>query len=119
MSVKGPGVTLDARPRERVDLEGQLSNPAKPLKTLIPQGSRAKPGARKARRTRQKQGAAPRQPASRDELGHYSNPATEPAGAHRSRPADVAPPSSTAEASNDALSRSSGTTRHLPPPLAA
>jgi DNA-binding CsgD family transcriptional regulator len=75
-----------------VDLEGQLSNPDKPLKTLTPQGLEAKTGARQARRTREKQVGTRRQPASRDELGHYSNPATEPAREDRSRPAHVAPP---------------------------
>jgi lambda repressor-like predicted transcriptional regulator len=74
-----------------VDLEGQLSNPDKPLKTLTPQGSRAKTSARQARLARQKQGGSPRQPASDDELGHYSNPAAGLAGEDQTRPDDDAP----------------------------
>ena len=60
-----------------MDLEGQLSNPDKPLKTLVPQGFQARRGSRESRPTRQRRGRTRREPRSSDELGHYSNPSLE------------------------------------------
>jgi DNA-binding CsgD family transcriptional regulator len=74
-----------------VDLEGQLSNPAKPLRTLAPQGLSATPAARPVLRTHQKRSAVRARSRPSETLGHYSNPATEPAGENRSRLADLAP----------------------------
>jgi AraC-like DNA-binding protein len=75
-----------------VDLEGQLSNPAKRLKSLVPPGLEARAGARQVPRTRQKQAPARARSLLSEALGHYSNPATEPAGEDQPRPAEVAPP---------------------------
>jgi Crp-like helix-turn-helix domain len=73
-----------------VDLEGQLSNPDKALTALVTQGLEAKSGARQVSRTPQKRSAASARSRPSEELGHYSNPATEPTS--RSRRAGVAPP---------------------------
>jgi len=73
-----------------VDLEGQLSNPAKRLKSLVPPGPQAEAGARQVPRIRQKRTATGARSLPCEALGHYSNPATEPAGDDRSRPADIA-----------------------------
>jgi hypothetical protein len=75
-----------------VDLEGQLSNPAKCLKTLVPPEPEARAGARQVPRTRQKQAPTGARSLPSEALGHYSNPATEPASEDRSRTADVTPP---------------------------
>jgi transposase-like protein len=78
-----------------VDLEGHLSNPAKPLTTLTPQGLSAPSPTREAPPTRQKRPRARRGTRPSDELGHYSNP----------------PPAAT-------LEPPSGDVRDTPPPAA-
>jgi transposase-like protein len=74
-----------------VDLEGQLSNPAKPLKTVAPQGSGATSAARQDSRTTQKQARTRRETRPSNELGHYSNPAPA-ATAKQSSGRDIATP---------------------------
>ena len=59
-----------------MDLEGQLSNPAKPLRTVAPQGLWATSAARQATRTTQKRPRTRRETRPSNELGHYSNPAS-------------------------------------------
>jgi DNA-binding CsgD family transcriptional regulator len=73
------------------DLEGQLSNPAKRLKSLVPPGLEERAGARQVPRTRQKQTPTGARSPACEALGHYSNPATDPADEDRSRRADPAP----------------------------
>jgi transposase-like protein len=78
-----------------VVLEGQLSNPAKPLRTVSPQGSRATSAARRDTRTTQEQHRARRETRLTNELGHYSNPA--PAStSEKSSGRDIATPPPTA-----------------------
>ena len=81
----------ERRARASVHLEGQLSNPAKGLKSLVPQGPEARAAARQVPRTGQTPTPASPESLPAETLGHYSNPATEPASEDRSRPADVAP----------------------------
>lgn len=75
-----------------MDLEGQLSNPRKDLKTLTPQGSSAKPGTRQDPRTRPKQPRARHKTRPSHALEHYSNPAPETAEAPRPKQARGTPP---------------------------
>ena len=69
-----------------MDLEGQLSNPDKPLRTLVPPGLSATSPARHALRTTQKPPRTRRAPRPPETLGHYSNPEPAPIIEQPSRP---------------------------------
>lgn len=75
-----------------MDLEGQLSNPDQPLRTLTPQRLSATSAARPAPRTRQKGPRARRGTRPSDELGHYSNPAPTSTGEQPSGRGGRTPP---------------------------
>jgi hypothetical protein len=75
-----------------VDLEGQLSNPDKPLKSLAPQGLQAPRDARQSARRRPKRSSATAPPQPCEAMGHYSNPAPELTGDKPSEPIRNAPP---------------------------
>ena len=74
-----------------VNLEGQLSNPDKALKTLATQGLWAILAARQGAWTTQTRPRAQRGTRPSNKLGHYSNPALEPTGEPPSA-RDPAPP---------------------------
>ena len=61
--------------RKSVDLEGQLSNPAKPLKTPAAQGPRTVGGSASGHEQRSNPRRADTDTVPQQRLGHYSNPA--------------------------------------------
>ena len=78
-----------------MDLEGQLSNPAKPLRSVAPQGLWATLAARQYTRRTQKRPRKRRDTRPSNELGHYSNPAPAPTSEQRSGRDDATAPSAT------------------------
>ena len=78
-----------------MDLEGQLSNPAKPLRSVAPQGLWATLAARQYTRRTQKRPRKRRDTRPSNELGHYSNPPA--ATAKQSSARDIATPPPTAQ----------------------
>jgi hypothetical protein len=78
-----------------VDLEGQLSNPAKPLSTVTPPGLWATSAADQGTRTTQKRPPTRRETRPSNKVGHYSNPAPPSTGEQPSARDSATPPPAT------------------------
>ena len=75
-----------------MDLEGQLSNTTKPLKALLPQGSRGLGPALEVRSTRRIDHATAARSAQSDRVGRYSNTAQERTGDEPAEQVRATPP---------------------------
>lgn len=78
-----------------MDLEGQLSNPANPLRTEAPHGLWATSAARQRTRTTQQRPRMRRETRPSNNLGHYSNPAPAPDGEQPPAQEGATPPPAT------------------------